>query len=94
MTGKPLLNFPAFNAEADRLRALGYDVVNPAEINPDHSVPWATCMRDDIAQLVRCEGIVLLPGWENSKGASLEHHIAFELGMNVTYAGQIQRRCA
>ena len=53
MTGKPLLNFPAFNAEADRLRALGYDVVNTAEINPDHSVPWATCMRDDIAQLVR-----------------------------------------
>lgn len=94
MTGKPLLNFPAFNAEADRLRALGYDVVNPAEINPDHSVPWATCMRDDIAQLVRCDGIVLLPGYESSRGACLELTIARALGLNVTYAGQIQRRAA
>lgn len=30
MTGKPALNFPAFHAEAARLLALGYEVVNPA----------------------------------------------------------------
>jgi hypothetical protein len=32
MTGLPDLNFPAFHAEAARLRALGYDVINPAEL--------------------------------------------------------------
>ena len=52
MTGLPELNFPAFHAEAARLRALGYEVVNPAEINVDPAAGWLACMRADIAQLV------------------------------------------
>jgi hypothetical protein len=31
MTGLPFFNFPAFHAEAARLRAAGHDVFNPAE---------------------------------------------------------------
>ncbi|MCY1527250.1 hypothetical protein D9M68_623110 [compost metagenome] len=31
MTGLPEFNYPAFHAEAARLRALGYQVENPAE---------------------------------------------------------------
>lgn len=31
MTGLPEHNFPAFHAEAARLRGLGYHVENPAE---------------------------------------------------------------
>jgi len=85
MSGLPLLNFPAFHAEAARLRALGYEVSNPAEINPDAGMPWAECMRRDIPELVKCDGIVMLPGWERSKGASLEHHIARALDMQVIY---------
>lgn len=91
MTGLPELNFPAFAAEAARLRALGYDVVNPAEINPDHSKTWHECMRSDIAQLVTCECICLLPGWEHSKGATLELHIAERLGMGVWHSGETQQ---
>lgn len=85
MSGLPQLNFPAFYAEAARLRALGHDVVNPAEINPDHGTPWATCMRADIAELVTCDAVSLLPGWENSMGARLEHRIAFDLDMHVWF---------
>jgi len=94
MTGLPALNFPAFHAEAARLRALGFDVVNPAEINTDPGVPWAKCMRDDIRELVMCDGIVLLPGWQQSRGANLEHDIAFRLEMDVIYAGQLRERAA
>lgn len=83
MTGVPDLNFPAFNAEAQFLRSIGFDVVNPAEVNPDHTMPWVECMRRDIAELMKCDAIRLLPGWENSKGATLEHHIAERLGMAV-----------
>jgi hypothetical protein len=81
MTGIPDLNFPAFHAAAARLRASGHDVVNPAEINSDPNAKWVDCMRQDIAQLVTCHGIALLPGWEKSKGARLERHIANQLGM-------------
>jgi hypothetical protein len=83
MTGIPLFNFPAFNAAAAELRARGYEVINPAELDLADTAPmaWADYMRRDIPQLCRCDTIALLPGWENSKGARLEAHIADELGM-------------
>ncbi|MES2787657.1 MAG: DUF4406 domain-containing protein [Pseudomonadota bacterium] len=92
MTGYKELNFPAFNAEAARLRALGYQVVNPAEINGDDpnavwateeakTAHWRACMRADITALLTCDSVALLDGWTASKGARLEHHIAMEMGM-------------
>ena len=60
MTGLQDLNFPAFNAETRRLRDLGHEVVNPAELCPDPAMSWHDCMRKDIAALVSCDGIVLL----------------------------------
>ena len=54
ITGLPDLNYPVFHAEAARLRALGYEVVNPAEINVGATDGWSACMRRDIAQLVTC----------------------------------------
>ena len=84
MSGLPALNFPAFNAEAARLRALGFDVVNPAELDIPSGSSWAVCMRADIAALVTCNGLALLPGHEGSRGVALERHIAEALGMPVT----------
>ena len=81
MSGLPDLNFPAFHAEAKKWRDLGHEVINPAEINPDHTMPWVECMRRDIAALVTCDTIVLLPGWQQSRGATLEQHIAERLSM-------------
>lgn len=85
MSGLPELNFPAFHAEAARYRAEGIEVVNPAEINADPDAGWHACMRADIRELVTCDAIAMLPGWERSKGASLEHHIARSLEMKVVY---------
>lgn len=81
-TGLPEFNYPAFHAEAARLRELGYHVENPAEINPDGG-SWGDCMRRDLAQLVTCDAIALLPGWIDSRGATLERYVAFQLGMLV-----------
>lgn len=88
MTGIHEYNFPAFHAEAARLRAEGHDVVNPAEVVTDTSVSWEDCMRVDIPHLLTCEAICFLPGFENSKGARLERRIALDLGMTVMYAAQ------
>jgi hypothetical protein len=86
MTGIKDLNFPAFHQAAEWLRGMGHEVVNPAEINPDHHMSWEACMRSDIAELVTCDAILLLPGWEDSRGAKLEHHIAERLGMRIEFA--------
>lgn len=87
MTGIDEFNFPAFHAEAARQRGLGYEVINPAELDaevgPDHL--WDFHLRRDLKVLSDCDRVVLLPGWEHSKGARLEHHVATELGMVVVF---------
>lgn len=89
MTGIPDLNFPAFHAEAARLRALGYEIVNPAELVADPEAPWEQCLRADIKAMMDCDGVALLPGWERSKGAHLEVHIAHRVGMGIVHVGEI-----
>lgn len=85
MSGKPDFNFPAFYAAAEKLRAEGYNVINPAEMDAADPKPlaWEDYLRRDIRVLLDCQAIALLPGWRGSKGASLEHHIAEQLGMKV-----------
>ncbi len=100
MTGVKDLNFPAFHARAAELRAAGYVVINPAEINggadelvacaemtPEElQAHWQKCMRKDITELCTCDGIAMLDGWTRSKGATLEHHVARALGLMVIEA--------
>lgn len=83
MTGMPEHNFPLFNAEAARLRALGYDVVNPVDINPDPGPTWHECLRKDLLALLTCDTLVLLDGWMISQGAHLELHVAHRVGMRI-----------
>jgi len=89
MTGLPDLNFPAFYAAAAELRARGLDVVNPAEINAENPGSWESCMRADIKALCDCDALVMLPGWERSKGAHLEVHLAHRLGMRIMGVGEV-----
>ncbi|CAL8476426.1 DUF4406 domain-containing protein [Caballeronia sp. S22] len=89
MSGYPDLNFPAFHAEAARLRAMGFEIVNPAEIDVGPNPTWLKAMRADIKLLVDCDGIALLPGWEQSDGANVEHTLARGLGLRVMQARHI-----
>ncbi|NYT38892.1 DUF4406 domain-containing protein [Allopusillimonas soli] len=83
MTGLQDLNFPTFRSNAAKLRGAGYTVVNPAELCTDPNQRWEDCLRKDLAELVACDGVAMLPGWEASRGARLERYIALELGMVV-----------
>jgi hypothetical protein len=88
MTGLPDENRPAFNAEAARLRALGYQVENPAELNPP-GTPRHICMRVDIQALLGCDTIALLPGWTDSAGATVERACAVQFGFRTIAAKNI-----
>lgn len=89
MTGLPDLNFPAFHAEADRLKALGYEVVNPADLNPDPEASWHDCLRRDLVALLDCDTLALLDGWQQSTGAHLEMHVAHRVGMEIVIAREV-----
>lgn len=83
MSGIPDHNRLAFRGAANLLRALGHTVLSPAEF-PNDGKSWEECLRLDILFLLQCDHIVLLSGWEGSRGANLELRIAQNLGMEVS----------
>lgn len=89
MSGRSDLNYPAFNAEAARLRAMGWHIENPAENPEPPCKSWEGYMRLALAQLLTCDTIVLLPGWATSRGATIEHRTATDLKMRVVAACEV-----
>lgn len=86
MTGLPDWNFPAFNAKAAELRALGFIVSNPAELaNGDTSKPWDYYMRLALTAMLTCDAVYALTGWGTSRGAKIEVELASDLGIPVFY---------
>lgn len=84
MTGIPQHNYPAFAYVATALRGNGIDARSPHELDGgsmDRS--WEWYMREALKMLLECDEIVLLPGWENSRGARIERDVAGALGMSV-----------
>lgn len=83
MTGYEDWNFPAFAAVAASLRSSGETVISPHEIPFDDKTDNPTCLRLCLRALLDCESLVLLPGWRDSKGASVEHAVAEALNMPI-----------
>lgn len=83
MTGLPQFNYPAFNTMAAQLRAEGFEVENPAENPAPACGSWLGYMRLSLAQMVTCDQVTTLPGWEQSKGARIEVELARVLGLPV-----------
>lgn len=86
MTGIEDYNYPAFNAAAEKLRAQGANVLNPAELGGPAEHPdwdWTDYMRAALALLLQADGIVLLDGWDTSRGARIEYNLAVNLQMPV-----------
>lgn len=81
MTGIDDLNVPAFNAAAAALEDAGYQVFNPAAHGVVEGWEWADYLKLDLRELLNCDAFYTLPGWEVSKGASLEVHVAKQLGL-------------
>lgn len=92
MRGYPGHNFDAFDEAAERLTVLGFDVINPAAMDraagydgvgdfPDGFVREA--MRRDLSAICDCDAIVLIAGWEKSKGVAVELALAKYLGLEV-----------
>jgi hypothetical protein len=82
MTGLPDYNYPAFHGAEASLRRAGHDVLNPARRGVRDGWEWSDYIRPSLRDLTYADAICLLPGWETSRGASLEVHIADAIGIS------------
>jgi hypothetical protein len=82
MTGIVDFNFAAFNRAARLLRDAGYQVTNPAELNPKGRT-WAECLRVDLKAMLDCDALATLDQCEGSRGARMECQVAHLLMMPV-----------
>lgn len=72
----------AFEHWARSLRASGYEVVSPVEHDLDErSLSWVAWMRRGLRQLLDCDRIAVMPGWQGSRGARVEYCVAKVLNM-------------
>jgi uncharacterized protein YdaT len=73
---------------AQRFYHAGYDVVTPFDIIPIGSHianDYATCMGEDIKELLRCDIIALVDDWESSKGCRAEAQVAAIYGLEARF---------
>jgi hypothetical protein len=84
MTGYKDHNFPAFFNAADAWTDAGHSVFNPATgFDGDTSLPYSVYLKRDLISLFDCDALAVLPGWQNSRGAQLEIHLARVLEIPV-----------
>lgn len=97
MRGIKDFNFPSFDYAKEVLTGdYGYDVISPADLDrkegfnekadPHLPLDQTGFVKRDVEALLSLgkDGlVVMLPGWENSTGATAEFHIAQWLGLEV-----------
>lgn len=103
MRGIKELNFPEFYHVEAEWRAIGWNVVNPAQMDKDHGfVPTKDqtvfvnlsieqAMVRDLPAVSNCDAIALMTGWENSQGANMELAHAISNHKEVYCANTKQR---
>lgn len=96
MRGIPEFNFPAFFDAEERLSRAGHKVISPASHDVELGFAWQgktghedlttldfdlkAALAWDLAQVLACDTVALLPGWQQSAGARAEVAAAEAVG--------------
>lgn len=84
MSGLPDYNYPAFATAANALRGAGFDPINPARTEGrEGCASWLDYMRAALRDIAEADGIAMLPGWPDSRGATVEYDLGKSLGLPV-----------
>lgn len=96
VSGEPIrdvaIKFAKAYSEIDKL---GFIPINPVELVQNYFIKnfafqtltedeeWKIAMQVCIKELAECDGLVLLPCWEQSKGAKIERQLADDLNIPI-----------
>jgi hypothetical protein len=96
MSGIEDYNIIAFSNASKKIKDYGdipynpHDIGKCAEQHPGfkdmtEQEKWEIYMRYDIAEMMLCDLVVLLPGWSYSRGAVIEKNLADIVGIPSVY---------
>jgi len=99
MTGYKDFNFAAFDNARNKLNDEGWTVISPADIDRENGFDalkgdspelvtkefMRKAMRADLDALQKVDAIYMLTGWQDSKGACAEYHVAKWRGIEVLH---------
>lgn len=77
--------FTEFEGAEHFLKAKGFDVVNPLKIKHAENSIWEEYMKRDIIELMQCDAIYILTGWEVSRGACIKRDLCLRLNIPVFF---------
>lgn len=90
ISGRPLSQAKQEFEHAEvKLRKFGFFPVNPMNNGLPDDASWEDHMGRDIAMLLRCQAIYMLPDWQQSEGATIEYLIARQRRMQIFKAESI-----
>jgi hypothetical protein len=86
-----MFNFPAFDLARDHLLSGGFNVISPADLDRNigfdpagtDDIDLGACVRRDVGALSVCDGVVMLPGFDRSRGAQAEAAVMAWLGRPI-----------
>lgn len=84
MTGLPDHNRAEFHHYAKLLRHQGHEVISPAE-SPEQT-SYEDYLRWDLQAILEVDAVVVIPGFADSKGASIECMVAAAIGVPIYFA--------
>lgn len=69
------------------LRGRGYDTFNPMGDHWKEGVTTYDYMKKDLKELLECDAILLMEGWQRSAGCKCELEVAVSIGIDVWFEG-------
>lgn len=82
---KELANLKRFDEKEAELIELGWDVFNPGKLECKGWV-WEQYLARDLLVIFKNNPVLyMMKGWEESRGARLEHQVGLLLNLNIVY---------
>lgn len=75
-------NFSIGKIEVEQL---GMFPISPLDLPHNHERRWVDYMREDIAELMKCDCVYALSNWKDSPGATIEIELAQSLRIEIHY---------
>lgn len=72
-----------FTHVAEMVEKWGHHAVNPFDNGLPHDAGYGDHMKADMKMLLECDGILMLPDWQQSAGAQLELRVAMACGLEL-----------